>query len=295
MNLRRLPSLPHWLIPSARARIAIIYRWRHGRWPDLAHPTRFTEHIQCRKYHDRDPAMVALSDKVGVKEHVRDRLGADWVIPTFWSGEALPERPSWPYPFILKARHGCNQNIVCHHPADWNGARRMAAQWIRKPYGLWLDEWAYRDVPRGYIIEPYLGARDGPPVDYKLYVFGGIATHVQVHEGRGRDHRWTLFDTRWQQVTRLNASDPPGPPSHLPAMLEAAATIARPFDFARVDFYEVAGPDGPRPLFGEVAFYPGSGLDPFDPVELDLALGALWPTTPATLADLPLEPTANPC
>ena len=40
----------------------------------------------------------------------------------------------------------------------------------------------------------------------------------------------------------------------------------------RVDFYEVGG----QPLFGEFCLFPGSGLDPFDPVSIDERLGALW-------------------
>ena len=48
--------------------------------------------------------------------------------------------------------------------------------------------------------------------------------------------------------------------------------MAATFDFARIDFYEIAG----EPKFGEVTFYPGSGLDPFDPLELDSEIGALW-------------------
>lgn len=55
-------------------------------------------------------------------------------------------------------------------------------------------------------------------------------------------------------------------------MLDSAEKIARDFDFARIDFYEIAG----EPKFGEVTFYPGSGLDPFDPPELDIVIGALW-------------------
>jgi len=55
-------------------------------------------------------------------------------------------------------------------------------------------------------------------------------------------------------------------------MLAAAERMARTFDFARVDFYEIDG----FPKFGEVTFYPGSGLDRFDPQELDLEIGALW-------------------
>lgn len=182
----------------------------------------------------------------------------------------------------------------------------------RKPYGLWLDEWAYRDVPRGYIVEPYLGTRDALPVDYEIYVFGGVAHFVQVRTGRGcpqgagessARHRWILFDRDWRQISVPSATDLPASPRTLSAMLEADSTMARSFDFARVDFYEIGGPDGPQPMFGEITFDPGSGLDPFDPDELDLALGALWPASsdpapadiPAPVADLPLEPTPNPC
>ena len=43
-------------------------------------------------------------------------------------------------------------------------------------------------------------------------------------------------------------------------------------DFVRVDFYDVLG----QPLFGENCLYPGSGLDPFDPVGLDDILGEKW-------------------
>jgi hypothetical protein len=55
-------------------------------------------------------------------------------------------------------------------------------------------------------------------------------------------------------------------------MMAAAEEMARGFEFARVDFYQ----PGEHPLFGEVTFYPGSGLDKFDPVELDEVMGGLW-------------------
>ncbi len=272
VNMRLFPSLPYWLIPSASLRIYIIYLWRHGRWPDLLNPRRFSELVQWRKLHDRNPLMPILADKIAVKNHVGRTIGTEWTIPTYWSGRDLPERPSWPYPFILKASHGCNQNMVCRDPADWKQARRRSVKWIRAPYGLWLDEWAYRDIPRSYIVEPYLGTADELPIDYKIYVFSGKAAFIQVHLDRYSNHRWILFDRQWRQVSRLGCADLPTAPKNLEKMLDSAEKIASDFDFARIDFYEIAG----EPKFGEVTFYPGSGLDPFDPPELDIAIGALW-------------------
>ena len=95
---------------------------------------------------------------------------------------------------------------------------------------------------------------------------------IQVHLDRQSDHRWILFDPQWNQLSRLNDVDLPPAPESLAKMLDSAEKIAPRFDFARIDFYEIAG----EPKFGEVTFYPGSGLDPFDPPELDLAIGARW-------------------
>lgn len=272
MNMRLLPSLPHWLIPSARLRIHIIYLWRHGRLPNLLNPRRFSELVQRRKLHDRNPMMPIMADKIAAKKHVGRILGSDWTIPTYWSGRNLPEQPSWPYPFILKASHGCNQNMICRDQADWKNTRRRSAKWIRAPYGLWLDEWAYRDIPRSYIVEPYLGTASEVPIDYKIYVFSGKAAFIQVHLNRYSDHRWILFDRQWNQVSMLGDDNLPAAPKNLEKFLDSAENIAIDLDFARIDFYEIAG----EPKFGEVTFYPGSGLDPFDPPELDLSIGALW-------------------
>jgi hypothetical protein len=70
-------------------RIKLSYLWRHGRLPNLAYPTRFTELIQLRKLYDRDPRMPIMADKVAMKSIVADRLGRDWVVPMLWSGEQL--------------------------------------------------------------------------------------------------------------------------------------------------------------------------------------------------------------
>ena len=271
MNLRKLPSLPHWLVPSPRLRIRLTYLWRHGRLPDLKNPKLFTELVQCRKLADRDPLMPSLVNKVTAKATASRLLGEDWVIPTIWTGNSLPSDPSWDFPFILKASHGCNQNIVCHNKSDFDRARVRASKWTDGPYGLWLDEWAYRDIPRGYVVEPYLGVKAALPVDYKIYVFGGIAAFIQVHIDRHGNHRWILYGREWNQISQF--AHPPLPaPSNLKRMLASAERIANPFDFARVDFYEIDG----VPKFGEVTFYPGSGLDQFHPRALDLELGTMW-------------------
>lgn len=257
----------------ARLRIAITYLWRHHRLPDLGEPRRFTEFVQHRKLFDRDPRLPAFSDKVAAKALIADRLGQDWITPTLWQGTLLPDRPPWPRPFVVKSRHGCNQRAFVRSPDDdWPTIRQMSRTWMNRPYGGWLDEWLYRDIPRGLLVEPFIGSHGRLPLDYKLYVFGGEVACIQVHLDRETRHRWMLFDRDWNRFSsRTRDPDPPAPAS-LATMIAAAETLGHGFDFVRVDFYEIDG----KPRFGEMTFYPGSGLDPFDPPEIDLMLGALW-------------------
>lgn len=255
-----------------RARLHLTYWWRHRRPLHLAAPRRLTEWVQYRKLHDRDPRLPALLDKVAVKAMVAAQLGTEWVTPTLWQGRVLPDRPPWPMPFVVKARHGCGQVAVVRTAADWPAAKARAAQWTRRRYGYWLDEWAYGDVPRGLLVEPYLGAGDRLPLDYKVCVFGGEAAFAQVHLDRATDHHWIVFDLDWRRVSPPTAEpDPPRPPT-LDRMIAAAERLAGGHDFLRVDFYEIDG----QPRFGEFTVYPGSGLLPVVPPALDRQMGALW-------------------
>lgn len=264
---------PDWRAIGAHSRVRLTYRQRFGRFPNLAQPRLFTEWVQWRKLNDRSAHHPALMDKLAAKCCADRHLGRAWIIPTLWSGVALPLVPPVAGRAMLKARHGCNQNAVLADPRPgiaWRQQRARARQWCARPYGGVLDEWAYRSVPRGLLIEPFVSDTGDLPIDYKIYVFGGQATHVQVHVGRGTRHRWGLFDREFRPLVPV--SDRIAPPRSLRAMLDAAEALAAREDFLRVDFYEVGG----KPLFGEFCLYPGSGLDRFGAPGLDRALGRLW-------------------
>jgi hypothetical protein len=266
---------------NARLRIALTYLWRHHRLPRIARPAKFTEFVQHRKLFDRDLRLAAFSDKVAVKQFVADRIGACWITPTLWHGTKLAADPPWPRPFVVKSRHGCNQRaFVRSGDDDWDAICRRSATWMRQSYGRWLDEWLYTRIPRGLLVEPFIGSDGQLPVDYKLYVFGGKVACVQVHLERETRHRWLVLTRDWQRISSPTADADPAAPVSLDRMIEAAETLGQGFDFVRVDFYEIAG----EPRFGEMTFYPGSGLDPFDPPELDLMLGRLWAGARATPA-----------
>ena len=265
------PSLgvPLPVAPWKRWRVGLIYWWRHGRWPHLDAPQRFTEWVQWRKLNDRRQGLAMLTDKAYAKTVAQARIGGEAIIPTLWLGETLPSQAPWPMPFIVKANHGCGQFVVVRDVADYARAKAVAPGWLARAYGGLLDEWHYGAARRLLLVEPYIGG-DALPLDYKVYVFGGRAAVVQLHVGRGGRRRWSQFDRDWTPLS--DDAIPAPPPSRLAEMLEAAEAIAGTQDFLRVDFYC----EGERLWFGECCLYPGSGLDPFTPDALDVALGGRW-------------------
>ena len=254
-----------------RARIACLYLWRHGRWPNFDRPQLFTEWVQWRKLHGRHGNLAVLTDKLRSKALVASLCDSNLCVPTLWAGTALPEEPPGAFPLMVKANHGCRQLRVVRSPREWRRARRSARRWISSVYGGWLDEYQYRAARRLVLVEPLLGDGQRLPDDYKVYVFGGRAAIVQHHAGRGTGgHRWTQFDRDWVRVG--GAPSAASRPLTLTAMIETAERLSRETDFLRVDFYEIDG----RLWFGEFCLFPGSGLDPFEPVALDRRLGRLW-------------------
>ena len=254
------------------SRVHLTYLWRHNRIADLTAPKTLTEHIQRRKLTDRNPRFVRMADKVAVKDHVSRTLGSHWVTPTLWRGIRLPVEPVWPMPFVIKSRHGCSQVFVVRTLEDYTVGRRLARRWIGHTYGRWLDEWSYGQIPKGLLVEPFIGEGGALPIDYKFFVFAGKVAFIQVHLARSTAHRWIVFDLDWCRVSLSTRDSDPPPPTRLSELIEAAETLGAEFDFVRVDLYEVAS----KPVFGELTFYPGSGLEKVQPESLDLAMGSLW-------------------
>jgi hypothetical protein len=279
VNRERRRKAPDGIDPVvARLRINLLYLFRHGSLPNLLVPTYFTEMVQCRKLHGhRYPTvarnMAKFADKLIVKDFVAGRLSLAWIIPTLWHGNELPVKRLWSGAVVIKARHGCNQTIFLWPESQFSHRTRAEAHsWLTHSYGYWLDETVYAHIPRGLLVEPFVGSGQCPPIDYKFYVFAGRAEYIQVHLDRGGHHRWIIFDRDWRRVSTPSRDPDPVRPGSFDRMIEAAEELGCAFDFVRVDLYEVEG----RPLFGEMSFYPGSGLDPFHPATLDQEMGKKW-------------------
>ena len=113
-------------------------------------------------------------------------------------------------------RHGSNQSaFVRTGREDWAAIRAAARQWLRRSYGVLLDEWLYRHVPRGIIVEPFIGTAGVLPIDYKIYVFGGRAACVKVDCDREQGHWRAIYDLDWKAIWAPPGWQDPPPPASL--------------------------------------------------------------------------------
>lgn len=267
--LRRLPD---------SAAVNIDYFRVFGRFPNLANPQRFSEKIQHLKLRDHDERTPELVDKVRVKEYVANAIGEDWLIPTLWHGEHLTENilRDMPMPAVVKANHSSAQVKFVTANSNLGSVAREANAWLNYDHHVVHREWAYGNVRRELLIEPFIGEAESVPDDYKFWVFDGAVRFIQVDHGRFNQHTRQFYSPSWKRLDlKMNYPDTPAnapAPSHLADMLAAASRLAKGFRFVRVDLYDTPQ----RPLFGELTFTPEAGLCRFEPAGFDLELGESW-------------------
>lgn len=278
-SLPKLQQRMRWLPDGVY--LKLVYRARIGRPLNLNNPKGFNEKLQWLKLYERNPLYTKLVDKAEVKPWVAERIGWEHVIPTLgvWDSfddidfGALPER------FVLKCTHDSGGLAICRDLStfDMAAARRKIERSLANNYFWSGREWPYKDVRPRIIAEEYLDPAGGQTglTDYKVMCFGGRVRCEFTCTGRADGNLCVdFFDTEWNHLpfTRHypNADVYPEVPERLKDMMAMAERLSEGMPFVRVDFYEVAG----QYYFGEMTFYPGSGMEEFDPERWDEELGS---------------------
>lgn len=270
-----------WETMPDRLAIALQYRKRHRRFPNLRNPRTLTEKVQYRKLYDRDPRLPIWADKVKVKPIIAGIIGEEHIIPTLWHGKVLDVEAvsQLPRPFVIKSNSACEANIFIHEgdEVDWIKVAYQTREWMHESYGTRMREWLYSAIDRQILVEPMIGDGHAPPVDYKFFIFHGEIHAVHVDIGRFTGGRVrAILDSEWNRLPvkcyHPNAPFDVARPPWFNAMKDIAEQIGRHFDFVRVDLYNVDG----KIFFGEATFYPASGYLPYEPASFDAHLGSLW-------------------
>lgn len=263
----------------AKAHVQLDHFRNHGKLPNLQHPATFSEKIARRKLFDRDPRIPPLVDKFAAKQQMASRFGADFIIPTLdtYDNAAHVDFAVLNYPCVIKPSHASGFNVFLkERPADENKMRRKLARLLRYRHERASEEWAYAQIAPRLLVEPWIEGGEHGLIDYKFHTFGGKVYSIQVDLDRYTDHRRCFYDPEWNpmpfELLYPKASYDLPPPVALAQMLRHAEQIGEGFSYVRVDLYEIER----RVKFGEATFYPGAGLEVFNPPEFDAIFGAQW-------------------
>lgn len=261
--------------------LRLIYFFQMDQVLHLNPPHKFTEKIQWLKLYDRNPKYTMMVDKVLVKDYISQIIGSEIVIPILAVYDSTDDinLDTLPNQFVLKTNHsGGNTGVViCKDKNRFNleEAKQKLAKSLKGSAYDNLIEWPYKDVKRKVFAEQYMEDESGNLMDYKFMCFNGEPRFVHICPDRnsGGQIHFDYYDLEWNKlpfaIEHPNSDVIFPKPKSFDKMLEYARILSKDKPLSRIDFYEIKG----KPYFGEITFYPYSGLEKFDKEEWNIRLG----------------------
>ena len=266
-------------IPSDKLFLSVSYLLRFHKCINWSCPVTFNEKLQWLKVYDHNEKYTKMVDKYEVREIVGDRVKMFPLLGVWEKVEDI-DFESLPNKFVLKPNHDSGSVEICKDKTSWD--RSAACKRLQKAldtnYFFKGREWPYKNVKRRIIAEKYMESFDVEEIyDYKFMCFNGrVEMSFVVHNRFKKGGVYVdFYDREWNKMpfTRHypTAETEIPKPLNYERMIELSEHFSTGIPFLRVDFYEVEG----ELYFGEFTFYPGGGLEPFQPAEWDEKIGEL--------------------
>ncbi len=271
-----------FIISEKKAVIKYYKKKSGGRVPDLVNPQTFSEKLQWYKLNARNPIMQQCADKYAVREYVKDQ-GYGYILNDLlgvYTSISQINLSTFPESFVLKATHGSGWNIIVKSKSDlnWKQSKMLLRSWLHQNNAWSGGEWVYKDIPHQIVAEKFLQDENGELRDYKFFCFNGKPKYLQLEVGRYTDHNTrNFYDMDWKLMP-FGKEFPHVPniiekcPTTFENMKKIASDLSKPFQFVRVDLYQVDC----KVYFGELTFFPAGGAPDFVPIEYDAIVGSNW-------------------
>lgn len=260
----------------------------HGYKLNLDNPQTWNEKIQYRKFNCNPVYLSKFVDKLTVRKYVEETIGEEYLIPLLGYYEKItPEDiEKLPNSFVVKTSNGGGGENV---KVIWNKRKEDVIKlckefnnYLKVKIGSKIDE-LYYDIQKPYIlVEKLMSDKSGnTPSDYKFQTFKqteGNKYFIQIDDGRFTNHQRSIVDKNFKKIEmkiqpkyefierKLIA------PKNFKKMKELVDRLALPFEYVRVDLYNIDG----KIYFGELTFCHGSGWEKIEPQEWDYKMGEIW-------------------
>lgn len=256
-----------------------LYYKRSGKYPDLTNPKTFSEKIQWIKLNDKNQLLPICADKYEVRQYLIDK-GYQHILNNLisvYDKASDIDLSKLPQKFVLKATHSSGWNILCKNKDEinWFFAKWLIRIWLKSSIYWNGREWHYRFMKPRIVCEEFLDNEGNSIIDYKFYCFNGVPKFIQANMGRNnKKHVQNFYDLDWnllpfgKDIEFDNTVLVPKP-KKIDEMIKIATDLSLDFKYVRVDFYEVKQ----GIIFGELTFFPASGMPDFKPKEYDRVVG----------------------
>lgn len=273
-------KLMNWL--PDRLYLKACFRARMNEKLDFNRVKTFNEKLQWLKLYDKKNSYTGMVDKYEVRTYIKKRIGEEYLIPLLGVYDSFDEIDfrQLPNQFVLKCTHDSGGIVVCKDKSklDIEAARKKINKSLKRNYFYLYREWPYKNVKPRIICEKYMEDDVEKELkDYKVMCFNGEVkcTFVCLNRNSPSGLNIDIYDYDWelmpfQRPQHPNSGVKVSKPKNYNKMVKFAEKLSKDIPFLRVDFYEING----RLYFGELTFYPGSGLEKFEPEYYDEILGS---------------------
>lgn len=249
---------------------------------DINNPRTFNEKIQWLKLYWRDPLAEKCSDKLEVKNWIREKGLGKYLPTTFGVFNQTDEIDFTilPEQFVIKTTHDSGGVYVVKEKNEKEikkAIRKINNALKRGNFAKFSKEWVYENIKPRIIIEELIVTDDGKsPRDIKFFCFHGKPEFLFVGSQRDEDIRFDFFTLNWVKINvfhdHLTSKQTPLPPPKwaLEEMISIATQLSKPFPHVRVDFYF----ENNKIYIGELTFFHNSGIRNFYPNIYDVQFGS---------------------
>ena len=260
-----------------------IYKYAMHEDLDLKKPKNFNQKIQWLKIYDSTPLKTQLTDKVLVRDWIRERIGEEYLKPLLWVGSNFDEIPfdDLPEKFIIKANHGCKWHYKIFNKTEFLNNKRLF-EIIRTIFIGWMYqsfypvagfELQYKNIVPRLLIEPLLIEEgEEKPLEYEIYCFNSVPKIFQEIKYT-KPRQCCVFDCDYKQINLKFLPDYEEVQKEASDNLKLAVTLSDKlcsgFKLVRVDWLEHKG----KIYFSEMTFTPFSGFYQFHTPEWNTRLG----------------------
>lgn len=272
-----------WFLFNEKLYLELLYFFSLNKKLNLSSPQTFTEKIQWLKLYNRKKIYTTMVDKISAKEYVARLIGNEIIIPTLgiWNKFEEIEFNKLPDKFVLKTNHsgGSTGIVICKDKSklDIKKTKKRINSSLRSNCYYTTKEWPYKNVKPKIFAEQFIeDPNESDLIDYKFYCFNGETKYCQVITGRNDKESIDFYDTEWNHQTfhGLNPkyiSRTIQKPMNYEQMIKIANKLSKDIPFIRIDLYNING----KIYFGEMTFFPASGIGVFTPDGTDKMLGDL--------------------